>query len=96
MKKWGSMTEQDIRDWENLPTVERVLTSGQFGCWLAMRDDNLVPQIVEKMRKKIEDRYMTTNPDFKFFLNQITEEVIREERRGKNMIEVEADWDEGE
>ena len=96
MKKWGNMTEQDIKDWENLPSVERVLITGQFGCWLAMRDDNLVPQIVKKMQKKLEDRVMITNPDFKFFLKQIAEEVIREERRGKNMIEVEADWDEGE
>ena len=94
MKKWGRMTEQDIRDWENLPSVERVLTSGQFGCWLAMRDDNLVPQIVEKMRKKIENKYISSNPDFKLFLNMIAEEVIREERRGKNMIEIEADWEE--
>lgn len=93
MKKWGSMTEQDIRDWENLPSVERVLTSGQFGCWLAMRDDNLVPQIVKKMQEKLEDRVMTNNPDFKFFLKQIAEEVIKEERRGKNMIEVEAYWE---
>ncbi len=94
MKKWGRMTEQDIEYWERLPSVERDLTSGQFGCWLAMRDDNLVPQIVEKMRKKIEDKYMSSNPDFKFFLKQITDEVIKEERRGKNMVEVEADWDE--
>lgn len=94
MKKWGSMTEKDLEYWENLPTVERILTSGQFGCWLAMRDDNLVPQIVEKMRKKLEDRVMTDNPDFKFFLKQIAEEVIKEERRGKNMVEVEVDWEE--
>lgn len=96
MKKWGFMTKQDIEDWQSLPSVERVLTSGQFGCWLGMRDDNFVPRIVEKMQKKLEDRVMTDNPDFKFFLKQIAEEVIREERRGKNMIEVEADWDEGE
>jgi len=33
MKKWGFMTKQDIEDWQNLPSVERVLTSGQFGCF---------------------------------------------------------------
>ena len=94
MKKWGSMTEKDLEYWENLPTVERVLTTAQFGCWLARRDDNIVPQIVEKMRKKIEDRYISSSPDFKFFLEQVANEVIKEERRGKNMVEVEADWEE--
>lgn len=96
MKKWGSMTKQDIEDWQNSPYVERVLTSGQFGCWLAMRDDNLVPQIVKKMQEKLEDRYISSSPDFKFFLEQVANEVIREERRGKNMVEIEANWDEGE
>lgn len=36
--KIGSFYEEDIREWEKLPLVARVLTSSHFGAWLYFRD----------------------------------------------------------
>ena len=40
MKMYGSLSDEDLNEWERLPLVMRVLCSAQMGAWLLRRDEN--------------------------------------------------------
>ena len=37
---YGSLSDEDLNEWERLPSVMRVLCSAQMGAWLLRRDEN--------------------------------------------------------
>lgn len=51
--------EQDIKDWEKLPLVSRVLTSQQMGAWLyyrdKRRDKKVNSELLDKVAEKIKE-----------------------------------------
>jgi hypothetical protein len=40
MKMYGSLSDEDLNEWERLPSVMCVLCSAQMGAWLLRRDEN--------------------------------------------------------
>lgn len=52
-------SEEDVKDWEQLPLVSSVLTSSQFGAWLyyrdKRRDKRVNSELLDKVLEKIKD-----------------------------------------
>ena len=65
-KMYGSYSDDDLNDWERLPSNEMVLTSSGMGAWLKRRDENKRKQentdLLDKITAEIRHFMYIINP----------------------------------
>ena len=67
-KKYGTYTNEELNNWQNLPANSMVLTSSGFGAWLLRRDErkgnrDLITEL-EKLKAEVQGLCHTERDTF--------------------------------
>lgn len=63
-------SEEDVKDWEQLPMISNVITSGYFGAWLHYRDKRRDERVKSDLLDKVAERIKEELSEYDFWWHQ--------------------------